>query len=233
VADAPVDFAAIGFKLRFTGATCPDAAAELRHLNASSGKARQHVFKLCQFNLQLAFSAAGMAGKNIKNELGAIDDPRIYFFFNIALLGRRKLMIDENQIGINGNHSTGDFLELTFADERGGIRTVTMLDKFSGDLRAGGKDQLAKLSQRFFHANARDTFRLRTVRRYIARKHGAGRNVQITVGTGAVTELQSYKKRTLRTITTSLDPGRRLKTAGTLPRNKLALRLAGTAFAFT
>jgi hypothetical protein len=56
--------------------------------------------------------------------------------------------------------------------------------------------------------------------------------VQITVGTGAVTELQSYKKRTLRTITTGLDPGRGLKTAGTLPRNKLALRLAGTAFAF-
>ena len=108
-----------------------------------------------------------------------------------------------------------------------------MLNEFTGNFRTGGSHQLAELSQRFFHADARDTFPFRTVRRYVARKHGAGRHLQIAVGTGAVTELQSYKKRALRTITTSLDPGRRLKTAGTLPRNKLALRPAGTALAFT
>ena len=142
-------------------------------------------------------------------------------------------MINEDQIGIDGSHSAGDFLQLAFADERGGIRAVTMLDEFAGNLRAGGSYQLAELGQRFFHADARDTFPFRTVRRYIAGKHGAGRHLQIAVGTGAVTELQSYKKCPLRTITTSLDPGRRLKTAGTLPRNKLALRPAGTALAFT
>jgi len=141
-------------------------------------------------------------------------------------------MIDEDQVGVNGSYSARNFLKFAFADERGGIRPVTVLDKFAGDLRAGGRHQLAKFSQRFFHAHAGDTFGLRTVRRYIARKHGAGRHLQIAVGTGAVTELQSYEKSALRTITTSLDPGRRLKTAGTLPRNKLALRLAGTAFAF-
>jgi hypothetical protein len=106
-----------------------------------------------------------------------------------------------------------------------------MLNEFAGNLRAGGSHQLTELGQRFFHAYARDTFPFRSVRRYIARKHGAGRHIQIAVGTGAVTELQSNKKCPLRTITTSLDPGRRLKTAGTLPRNKLALRLAGAAVA--
>jgi hypothetical protein len=142
-------------------------------------------------------------------------------------------MVNENQIGINGSYRAGDFLELAFADERGRIRTVTMLDKFAGNLRAGGSYQLAELGQRFFHAYARDTFPFRTVRRYIAREHGAGRHMQIAVGTGAVTELQSYKKCALRTVTTGLDPVRGLKTAGTLPRNKLALRLAGTTVAFS
>src|SRR5438270_682278 len=141
-------------------------------------------------------------------------------------------MIDEYQIGINGSHGTGNFLQLAFADERGRIRTVTMLNEFAGNLRAGGRHQLTKLSQRFFHAHARDTFHLRTVRRYIARKHGAGWHVQVAVRTGAVTEFQSYEKCPLRTITTSLDPGRRLKTAGTLARNKLVLLLSGTVFAF-
>ena len=142
-------------------------------------------------------------------------------------------MIDENQVGIDRGNSSGNFLQLAFADERGWIRPVTVLDEFAGNLRAGGSHQLTKLRQRFFNADARDTFPFRTVRRYIAGKHSAGRHLQIAVGTGAVTELQSYKKRALRTITTSLDPGRRLKTAGTLPRNKLALRPAGTALAFT
>jgi hypothetical protein len=142
-------------------------------------------------------------------------------------------MIDKNQISVNGSNSAGNFLELAFSDERGRIRPVTMLNEFAGDFRAGGSHQFAELSQRLFNAYARDTFAFRTVRRYVARKHGAGRHVQVTVRTGAVTEFQSYKERALRTITTSLDPGRRLKTAGTLPRNKLALRLAGTAVAFT
>lgn len=141
-------------------------------------------------------------------------------------------MVDQNQIGINRSNRAGNFLELAFANERGWIWPVTVLDKLTGNLRAGGCNQLTELGQRFFHAYAGDTFPFRTVRRYIARKHGAGRHVQIAVGTGAVTELQSYKKRPLRTVTTGLDPGRGLKTAGTLPRNKLALRLADTAVAF-
>jgi len=141
-------------------------------------------------------------------------------------------MINEDQIGIDGSHSAGNFLQLAFADERGGIRPIAMLNEFARDFRPGGSDQFAELGQRFFHADARDTFLFRTVRRYIARKHGVGRNLLIAIGTGAVTEFQSYEKRALRTVTTSLDPGRRLKTAGTLPRNKLALRLAGTAVAF-
>jgi hypothetical protein len=141
-------------------------------------------------------------------------------------------VIDEHQISIDGSHGTGNFLQLAFADERGRIRTVTVLNEFAGNFRAGGSHQFAELGQRFFHAYARDTFLFRTFRRYIARKHGVGRNWLIAIGTGAVTELQSNEKRPLRTITTSLDPGRRLKTAGTLPRNKLALRLAGTAVAF-
>ena len=141
-------------------------------------------------------------------------------------------MIDENQVSINGSHSAGNFLELAFADKCGRIRTVAVLNEFAGNFRTGGSHQLAKLGKRFFHAYAGDTFPFRTVRRYIAREHGAGRHLQIAVGTGAVTELQSYKKRPLRTVTAGLDPGRGLKTAGTLPRNKLALQLAGTAVAF-
>ena len=107
-----------------------------------------------------------------------------------------------------------------------------MLNEFTGNLRASGRHKLAEFGQRFFNTNTGDTAPLRSVRSDIARQYGAGRQLQVTVGTGTITELQSYEECPLGTVTTSLDPGRRLKTAGTLPRNKLALRLAGTAFAF-
>ncbi len=140
-------------------------------------------------------------------------------------------MVDEHQVGIHGGHCPGNFLELAFADQCCRIRTVAMLHEFAGNFSAGRRHKLAKLGQRFFNTNTGDTAPLGSVRRDIARKHGAGRQLQVTVGTGTITELQSYEECPLGTVTTSLDPGRRLKTAGTLPRNKLALRLAGGAFA--
>jgi len=151
-------------------------------------------------------------------------------------------VVDEHQVGINGSDSASNFLEFAFADERGGIRTVAMLDEFAGNLRAGRSYQLAELRQRFFNADAGDTTAFgpisrdiagnRLISRDIARDQGAGRHFKIAVRARTVTELQSYEERPFGTITTSLDPGRRLKTAGTLPRNRLALRLAGTALAF-
>ena len=141
-------------------------------------------------------------------------------------------MIDEHQVGIHRSHGARNFLELAFADECGGIRPVAMLNEFAGNFRAGGSYQLAELGQRFFNADARDTTAFRSISGNVARDHGAGRQFKIAIGTRTVAELESYKERPFGTITTSLDPGRRLKTAGTLPRNKLALRLAGTAVAF-
>ena len=73
VPDAAEDFSAIGFKLGFTGAACADAAAQLRHFYAASGKARQHVFELRQLYLQLAFAAAGVPGEYVEDELRAVD----------------------------------------------------------------------------------------------------------------------------------------------------------------
>jgi hypothetical protein len=91
---------------------------------------------LRQFHLQLAFTAAGVAGKNIQDELGAVDDARVDFIFNIALLGRGKLVVDQHQVGMDGSDSAGNLLELALADERGRIRTVAMLDEFAGNFRA-------------------------------------------------------------------------------------------------
>src|SRR6185437_12783432 len=96
VANAAIDFAAVSLQLGFTGTARADAAAKLRHLNASSGKPGQHVFQLRQLYLKLAFTAAGMPGKDVQNKLGAVNHARVDFMLNIALLGRREFVVHQN-----------------------------------------------------------------------------------------------------------------------------------------
>ena len=72
--DAPLDLAAIGFQLGFAGAAGADAAAQLRHRLALAGQARQHVLKLRQLHLQLALAGAGVAGKDVQNQLRPVQN---------------------------------------------------------------------------------------------------------------------------------------------------------------
>jgi hypothetical protein len=74
VVEAQVDLAAIGLKLGFTRTTGSDAAAKLRHGASASGQARQLVFELCEFYLQLTFAGLGVAGEDVEDKLRTVDD---------------------------------------------------------------------------------------------------------------------------------------------------------------
>src|SRR5579863_123838 len=71
--DAPLNLAAIGFELCFTGSAGADTTAELRHEFAAAGQSRQHVFELSQFHLQLALTGSRMPGKDVENKLSSIE----------------------------------------------------------------------------------------------------------------------------------------------------------------
>ncbi len=101
MANAPVDLAAVGLELGFARSAGADSAAQLRHFHAPSGQSRQHIFELRQFHLQLAFTGSGMAREDIQNQLRPIDDAGVNNALDIALLRRRKIVIEENQIGGN------------------------------------------------------------------------------------------------------------------------------------
>ena len=73
--DAALDAAPVGFELGLAGAACADAAAQLGHGFAAPGQPRQHVFKLRQLDLELAFASAGVTGEDVQNQLGAIEHP--------------------------------------------------------------------------------------------------------------------------------------------------------------
>jgi hypothetical protein len=95
VPDAPGNLPPVGFELSFARAAGADAAAQLRHFHAAPGQPRQHVLQLCQLHLQLAFARARVAGKNVEDELGSVDHPKLDDFFNIALLRGTEVVIEK------------------------------------------------------------------------------------------------------------------------------------------
>src|SRR5581483_1905282 len=89
VANAPVDFSAIGFQLSFARTSGTDAAAELHHFQTAPGQTRQQIFQLRKFDLQLSFTGAGVAREDVEDELRAINHPGTDNLLDISLLGRR------------------------------------------------------------------------------------------------------------------------------------------------
>lgn len=61
-------------------------------------------------------------------------------------------MIEEDDVGGDGGGCAGDFFELAFADERGGIGTVAMLHELAGNLGSGAGGERAQFVKRFFGA---------------------------------------------------------------------------------
>src|SRR5271166_572358 len=86
VTDAAVNLAAIGFELSLARAARADTATELRHFHAAPGEAREQVFQLRQFHLQLAFASSGVTGENVEYELGTVDNADAKLALQVALL---------------------------------------------------------------------------------------------------------------------------------------------------
>jgi len=108
--------------------------------------------------LHLAFTAAGMARKDVKDKLRAVNHARIDFVLDIPLLRGGEFVVNQNQVGICGGRGAGNLLQFAFADQRCGIRTVAPLHKLANDLGAGGDSQFAVLAERFFNVKSRVVF---------------------------------------------------------------------------
>ncbi len=148
-ADAIANTTAIGFQLFFTRAANTDAArstagtaraaatalaAEPGHLGSLPGETRKHVIELSEFDLKLTFAAASVAGKDVEDELGAIDDAALGDFFDVALLDGSEFAIEDDQGSVVGVGFGTNFVEFTAADKGGGVGGVTNLEERSGDV---------------------------------------------------------------------------------------------------
>ena len=137
MADAAVDFAAVGFKLSFARSASSDSAAQLRHLRASSGQPGKHVLQLRQFDLKLAFAGSRVAGEDVEDQLRAVDDAHIEFALQVALLRGREFVVEDRQLGASRRQRAFQLLDFAAADKRGRIGARPALQHLAGDDRSG------------------------------------------------------------------------------------------------
>jgi hypothetical protein len=137
VAHAAGYLPAIGFQLCFSRPARADAAAKLRHLHATAREPWKQILQLRKFYLELAFTRARMAGKDVEDQLRAIDDAGVQLALDVALLRWRKIVIEENDVGSRAGHRPGDLLKLAAADQCCRIELVAPLDHLTYDSRSG------------------------------------------------------------------------------------------------
>ena len=86
-----------------------------------------------------------MAGEDVENELGAVDDAAGQPGFEVAQLRWRQVVVEEDQVGTGGGDGCLDLIDLALADEGGGVRPRSALGEDGGNGGSGAAGELLKL----------------------------------------------------------------------------------------
>src|SRR5262252_6526344 len=89
-----------------------------------------------------------MPGKNVKDQLRAINHTASGVLFDIALLHRREIAVENDKGRIFGVGLGANFVELAASHERGRVGGVAQLKHSPGDVGTGATGKLDELSQR-------------------------------------------------------------------------------------
>jgi hypothetical protein len=105
--------------------------------------------ELRKFDLKLAFMGLGVLGEDVENERGAVEDADIVAkrFLQFTLMAWRKLIIEEDDVGIHLGRNLFDFLDLTRPDECVGVGVFEALAGAADNLQTGGIGQALQLIQ--------------------------------------------------------------------------------------
>ena len=141
--DPPPQQAAIGFELLFTRAAQTDPAALTLKVGPAAHQPGGQMFKLRQFNLQLALGTGGTQGKDVENQAVTIHHPAFQGAFQVTLLHRRQRVVENHQLRLGGRNHGGYFIHLAFSSEALGIRAVALATHFGNNQTTRRRSQQA------------------------------------------------------------------------------------------
>jgi hypothetical protein len=77
---------------------------------------------LGQLDLQLGFVGAGVAGEDVEDQLAAVDDDPLRFLLQVPPLGRREVVVEDDEFGPREVEQLVEVFEFPLAEARGGMR---------------------------------------------------------------------------------------------------------------
>ena len=141
--NAVANHASIDFELAFSlSKTASNATARLllRKVAPHATKARQKILKLCKLHLEPPLTRLSVQPENIKNQSGSIDDLHRLSnrFLKIRLLRRGKVIIKDNNIGVEARDEPANLGHFARSDKRPRIRSFEPLRNTSNTLSSSG-----------------------------------------------------------------------------------------------
>jgi hypothetical protein len=134
--------------LRFTfTATHADTAFLPGQVAPETRQPRQQMLQLRQFNLQFALFCPRPLRENIKDQRSPVEDFAVEHPFQIAALGRGKLVVEDHCVNIRAAAMLGKFVSFAFANESRRAWRNHALQAISDDLPACCGSQFGKFLQ--------------------------------------------------------------------------------------
>ncbi len=115
-------------ELGLAGTAPADAAGEAREAVVLLPEPRHRVLQLRELHLQLAVSTLGALREDVENELRPVDDLQVGHLGDRARLRRRKLAIEDEDVGVELDGAHDDLFELALAHHEPGIDVRAHLD---------------------------------------------------------------------------------------------------------
>src|SRR5439155_8666980 len=103
-----------------------------------------------QLDLEPGLGGAGPGGEDVEYQLAAVKDLDVGGLFQVAHLGRRQVVVEDDHVGVGGLDLLLQLGELALADVGGGDDLEPFLQQAADDGGAGGGGQAAQLVERVF-----------------------------------------------------------------------------------
>ena len=142
----------VGLQLGLARPARADASSQAGQLRSPSSQSRQPVVELGQLDLQLSLPGPGAAGEDVQDELGPVDYLAVECALDVALLGRREVVVEDHGVGPVPIQQPFQPLHLALADQGGRVIAGPLLEQAGGHPGAGGGSQGCQLVQRFLQA---------------------------------------------------------------------------------
>jgi hypothetical protein len=113
-------------------------------------QARLQITELRDLDLELARQSAGALGEDIKDELAAIDNPKIKFLFEIARLRRTETVVEDRERRAVLARDRAQLADLALADKGARIDFLQILLDLAAYFRAGSFCQRGQFGKRVF-----------------------------------------------------------------------------------